>query len=92
VHFSRTGSADRSATARPCRPATAFDFRQPLARGRAREGKCWRIAEHGKRADGIVKSIIVTQQYGGVIEVDSRVDEFTEFTIRLPRGAVGDPV
>jgi GAF domain-containing protein len=28
---------------------------------------------------------IVTQQHGGVIEVDSRVDEFTEFTIRLPR-------
>jgi hypothetical protein len=44
VHFSRMGSADRSPTARPCRPATAFDFRQPLARGRARparEGKCW---------------------------------------------------
>jgi hypothetical protein len=38
------GSADRSPTARPCRPATAFDFRQPRARarGRAREGKCWR--------------------------------------------------
>jgi two-component system NtrC family sensor kinase len=28
---------------------------------------------------------IVTQQHGGTIEVDSRVDEFTEFTIRLPR-------
>jgi len=28
---------------------------------------------------------IVTQQHGGAIEVDSRVDEFTEFTIRLPR-------
>jgi len=28
---------------------------------------------------------IVTQQHGGSIEVDSRVDEFTEFTIRLPR-------
>jgi len=28
---------------------------------------------------------IVTQQHGGVIEVDSRVGEFTEFTIRLPR-------
>ena len=28
---------------------------------------------------------IVTQQHGGMIEVDSRVDEFTEFTIRLPR-------
>jgi signal transduction histidine kinase len=27
---------------------------------------------------------IVTQQHGGTIEVDSRVDEFTEFTIRLP--------
>ena len=28
----------------PCRPATAFDFRRPLARGRAHavtEGKCW---------------------------------------------------
>jgi len=29
---------------------------------------------------------IVTQQHGGTIAVDSRVGEFTEFTIRLPRG------
>jgi signal transduction histidine kinase len=28
---------------------------------------------------------IVTQQHGGTIEVDSKVDDFTEFTIRLPR-------
>jgi signal transduction histidine kinase len=28
---------------------------------------------------------IVTHQHGGTIEVDSRVGEFTEFTIRLPR-------
>ena len=28
---------------------------------------------------------IVTQQHGGMIEVDSREGEFTEFTIRLPR-------
>jgi len=28
---------------------------------------------------------IVTQQHGGTIEVNSRVDEFTEFTVRLPR-------
>ena len=28
---------------------------------------------------------IVTQQHGGVINVDSREGEFTEFTIRLPR-------
>ena len=35
---------------------------------------------------------IVTQQHGGVIEVDSGVGEFTEFTIRLPRGAVGGAV
>jgi signal transduction histidine kinase len=28
---------------------------------------------------------IVTQQHGGTIEVDSRVGEFTEFRIRLPR-------
>jgi signal transduction histidine kinase len=28
---------------------------------------------------------IVTQQHGGTIEVDSRLDEFTEFTISLPR-------
>jgi signal transduction histidine kinase len=28
---------------------------------------------------------IVTQQRGGTIEVDSRVGEFTEFAIRLPR-------
>ena len=26
-----------------------------------------------------------SQQHGGTIEVDSRVGEFTEFTIRLPR-------
>jgi hypothetical protein len=31
------------------------------------------------------KPIIVTQQHGGTISVDSRVSEFTEFTIRLPR-------
>ena len=30
---------------------------------------------------------IVTQQHGGTITVDSRVGEFTEFTIRLPRRA-----
>jgi signal transduction histidine kinase len=29
---------------------------------------------------------IVTQQHGGTIAVDSEVGEFTEFTIRLPRG------
>jgi two-component system, NtrC family, sensor kinase len=28
---------------------------------------------------------IVTQQHGGTIEVDSRIGEFTEFTIHLPR-------
>jgi PAS domain S-box-containing protein len=28
---------------------------------------------------------IVTQQHGGTIEADSRVGEFTEFTVRLPR-------
>ena len=28
---------------------------------------------------------IVTQQQRGTIDVDSRVGEFTEFTIRLPR-------
>ena len=33
---------------------------------------------------------IVTQQHGGTIEVDSRVGEFTEFTVRLPR-ATRDP-
>jgi two-component system NtrC family sensor kinase len=30
---------------------------------------------------------IVTQQHGGTITVDSRVGEFTEFTIRLPRSS-----
>jgi two-component system NtrC family sensor kinase len=29
---------------------------------------------------------IITQQHGGTIAVDSEVGEFTEFTIRLPRG------
>ena len=28
---------------------------------------------------------IVTQQHGGTITVDSRVGEFTEFIVRLPR-------
>jgi hypothetical protein len=28
---------------------------------------------------------LVTQQHGGTIAVDSRVGEFTEFTIHLPR-------
>jgi PAS domain S-box-containing protein len=28
---------------------------------------------------------IITQQHGGTITVDSRVSEFTEFTVRLPR-------
>jgi signal transduction histidine kinase len=28
---------------------------------------------------------IVTQEHGGTIDVDSRVGEFTEFTVRLPR-------
>ena len=28
---------------------------------------------------------IVTQQHGGTITVDSKVGEFTEFTVRLPR-------
>jgi len=27
---------------------------------------------------------IITQQHGGTISVDSRVGEFTEFTVRLP--------
>jgi two-component system NtrC family sensor kinase len=30
---------------------------------------------------------IVTQQHGGTIEIDSRVGEFTEFRVRLPRRA-----
>ena len=32
---------------------------------------------------------IVTQEHGGTIEVDSKVGEFTEFTIRLPRTRTG---
>jgi two-component system NtrC family sensor kinase len=32
---------------------------------------------------------IVTQQHGGTITVDSRVGDFTEFTIRLPRAYLG---
>jgi signal transduction histidine kinase len=34
---------------------------------------------------------IVTQQHGGTITVDSRVGEFTEFTIRLPRSRRAQP-
>jgi two-component system, NtrC family, sensor kinase len=34
---------------------------------------------------------IVTQQHGGTIAVDSRVGEFTEFTIRLPRSQSDGP-
>jgi hypothetical protein len=42
-HFLRMGSAARSPSARPCRPATAFDFPSRLARGRARVdgGEVW---------------------------------------------------
>jgi two-component system, NtrC family, sensor kinase len=43
-------------------------------------GNLEKIAEHGRRAGDIV-----TQQHGGTIQVDSKVGEFTEFTIRLPR-------
>src|SRR5437764_10379275 len=32
---------------------------------------------------------IVTQQHGGTIEVDSRVGEYTEFTVTLPRSHTG---
>ncbi len=32
---------------------------------------------------------IVTQQHGGSITVDSAVRDFTEFTVRLPRGRRG---
>jgi PAS domain S-box-containing protein len=32
---------------------------------------------------------IVTQQHGGTMSVDSRVGEFTEFTVRLPRAGAG---
>jgi hypothetical protein len=42
--FSHTGSAGRSPSARPCRPATVVDFPSRLARGRAHalpEVKCW---------------------------------------------------
>jgi two-component system, NtrC family, sensor kinase len=34
---------------------------------------------------------IVTQQHGGTITVDSRLGEFTEFTVRLPRAAAAGP-
>jgi two-component system, NtrC family, sensor kinase len=34
---------------------------------------------------------IVTQQHGGTIDVASRLDEFTEFTIHLPRGHHATP-
>jgi signal transduction histidine kinase len=32
---------------------------------------------------------IVVQEHGGTIAVDSRENEFTEFTIRLPRALPG---
>jgi two-component system, NtrC family, sensor kinase len=32
---------------------------------------------------------IVTQQHGGTISVDSKVGEYTEFTVRLPRAEQG---
>ena len=31
---------------------------------------------------------IITQQHGGTITVESKVDDFTEFTVRLPRRGV----
>ena len=34
---------------------------------------------------------IITQQHGGSINVDSKVGEYSEFTIRLPRKSFGIP-
>ena len=34
---------------------------------------------------------IVTKQHGGTITVDSAVDDFTEFTVTLPRSSAGAP-
>ena len=65
------GSADRSPSARPCRPATAFDFRQPRARARARatEGKCWRfIADDIGGAGIVVDRHIADQRRVGIAE------------------------
>ena len=55
VHFWHTGSAGRSATARPCRPATAFDFRRHPARGRAHawgRGEVLALLPAGRPAPG----------------------------------------
>ena len=41
------------------------------------------------RTQAIDQLDIVTQQHGGTIAVDSRVGEFTEFAIRLPRPGSG---
>jgi hypothetical protein len=48
-------------------------------------GNLEKIAEHGRRAGDIV-----TQQHGGTIQVDSKVGEFTEFTIRCR--VAGNPI
>jgi class 3 adenylate cyclase len=58
-HFWHTGSADRSPSAQPCRPATVFDFRQPLARGRAlasTEGKCWLPAVETRHCAAVLQT------------------------------------
>jgi predicted DNA-binding WGR domain protein len=61
------GSAGRSASARPCPPATVFDFRHHLARGRAhasREGKCWRFYPAPGRAPPLFGEWALVREWG----------------------------
>jgi len=64
------------------------------ALGRYRSRKVWphrsskTTSASAIRRTGLGLSIsydIVTQQHGGTVDIDSRVGEFTEFTVRLPR-------
>jgi hypothetical protein len=52
VHFWRMGSADRSPSARPCRPATAFDFPSRPARARAETVEVLALLRAGRPAPG----------------------------------------
>jgi hypothetical protein len=39
------------------------------------------------QANGSMSYDIITQQHGGAISVDSRVGEYSELTVRLPRSS-----
>src|SRR5260221_14781323 len=58
------GSADRSPSARPCRPATVFDFRPRLPRGRARARAGGEVLAHRRNGSSCPKAAVPTENTG----------------------------